>query len=198
VLYGTGRSAGMAAWVVAVVIGVVGVVLTAVFFVFSAAPVWAHTALEASSPKDEGKIAVAPTRVVLKFTEPILNTGARVVVQGPDGRTYQGGAPQIAGDRLTQLLQPLGPTGAYRVKFRVVADDGHPQSFAMSFTLTKPGPAAGGASADDRQIALAPVYSTAGSANNAPAWAAWIGGVLAVALISGAIWFGRRTTRDLD
>jgi len=198
VLYRTGRSAGMAAWIVGVLVGVAAVVLTAVFFVFSATPVWAHTALEASSPKNEGKVAVAPAQLVLKFTEPILNTGARVVVQGPDGRDYQGGAPQIAGDELTQPLTQLGPAGKYRVTFRVVADDGHPQTSGMSFTLTKPGPASGGAKADDRPIALAPVYSTAGSANNAPSWAPWLGGVLAVVLISGAVWFGRRTTRDLD
>jgi methionine-rich copper-binding protein CopC len=174
------------------------VVLTAVFFVFSAAPVWAHTALEASSPKDEGKVGVAPARVTLKFTEPILNTGARVVVQGPDGRSYRAGAAQIAGDELIQPLAPLGPVGVYRVRFRVVAIDGHPQSGGMSFALTRPGPAVGGVQADDRSVPLVPVRSTAGSVNNAPAYAPWIGGVLGALLLSGAIWFGRRTTRDLD
>lgn len=197
-LYGTGRSAGGAAWIAGVLIDLAAVVLTAVFFVFPAAPVWAHTALEASSPKAEGKVGVAPARVVLKFTEPILTTGFRVVAQGPDGRDYQGGTAQVAGNQLTQPLQPLGPAGKYRVNFRVVAADGHPLSGGMSFTLTKAGPASGGTKAVDQNIPLAPVYSTSGSANNAPPWAPWIVGVLAVMVLSGAVLFGRRTTRDLD
>ena len=192
-LYGT-RSAGVVAWIV----GVVAVVFIAGFLAFSAAPVWAHTALEASSPKNDGKTGVAPAQVVLKFTEPIMTTGSRVVVQGPDGVDYHAGPARIAGDRLTQSLKPLGPAGQYRVRLRVVAADGHPLSSGMRFTLTKPGPAAGGAQADDRPIALAPVYSTSGSVNNAPAWGPWLGGVFAVMLLSGAVWFGRRATRDLD
>jgi copper resistance protein C len=194
VVYGTGRSAGGVAWIV----GVVAVVLTAVFFAFPAAPVEAHTALEASSPKNDGKFGVAPAQVVLKFTEPILTTNSRVVVQGPDGVDYHAGAARIAGDQLTQPLKPLGPAGQYRIRFRVVAADGHPLAAGMRFTLTKPGPSAGGAKADDRPIALAPVYSTSGSVYNAPAWAPWLGGGFAVVLLSGAVWFGRRATRDLD
>jgi copper resistance protein C len=194
VLYGTGRSAGAMAWIVSVV----AVVLTVVFFSFSTAPVWAHTALEASSPKNDGKTGLAPAQVVLKFTEPILNTGSRVAVQGPDGVDYHASVARIAGDELTQPLKPLGPAGQYRVTFRVVAADGHPLTGGMRFTLTKPGPAAGGAKADDRPIALAPVYSTSGSVYNAPAWAPWLGGAFAVMLLSGAVWFGRRATRDLD
>ena len=195
-LYRTGRSAGVVAWVA----GLLAAVLTAVFFLYSATPVWAHTALEASSPKDGGKTGVVPRRVVLKFTEPILTTGSRVVVQGPNGVDYHSGAAQIAGDELTQPLKLLGPAGEYRVRFRVVAADGHPLTGGMRFTLATPGPSAagGGSGVEDKPIPLAPVYSTSGSVNNAPSWAPWLGGVLMVLLLSGAVWFGRRTTRDLD
>jgi methionine-rich copper-binding protein CopC len=188
------RFIGVVAWLV----GVAAVVLTVFFLALPAAPVAAHTALEASSPKAGGKIGVAPAQLVLKFTEPIMNTGSRVEVQDPDGRTYQAGPARIAGDQLTQSLAPLGPAGQYQVRIRVVAADGHPLITGMRFTLTKPGPAAGGAKADDRPIALAPVYSTSGSVNNAPTWAPWLGGAFAVVLMSGAVLFGRRATRGLD
>ena len=29
-------------------------------------------------------------------------------------------------------------------------------------------------------------------------WAPWLGGLFVLMLLSGAVWFGRRTTRDLD
>jgi methionine-rich copper-binding protein CopC len=160
-----------------------------------AGPAGAHTALKASSPKDGGKIAVAPSRLVMEFTEPIFTVGYRVVVQGPDGRPYQAGAAQVTDNTLTQPLAPLGPTGTYRISFRVVAADGHPLTGGMRFTLTKPGPAAGGAKAEVQPAPLAEVSS---DVNNAPGWAPWVGGTIAMLLISGAVLFGRRVTRDVD
>jgi copper resistance protein C len=172
--------------------------LAALFAGFSAAlagPAGAHTALKASSPKDGGKIGVAPSQLIMEFTEPILTVGYRVVVEGPNGRPYQAGAAQITDGTLTQPLNPLGPIGTYRVSFRVVAADGHPLTGGMRFTLTKPGPAAGGAKAE---VQPAPLAQVSTDVNNAPGWAPWVGGTVAVILISGAALFGRRVTRDLD
>ncbi|HEX6473052.1 MAG TPA: copper resistance CopC family protein [Streptosporangiaceae bacterium] len=164
-----------------------------------AGPAGAHTALKASSPKDGGKIAVAPSRLVMEFTEPILTVGYRVLVQGPDGHPYQAGAAQITDNRLTQPLSPLGPAGTYRVSFRIVAADGHPLTSGMRFTLTNPGPAAGGAKADAQaDVQLAPIAQVSSNVNNAPGWAPWVGGTIAALLISGTVLFGRRVTRDLD
>ncbi|HEU5157921.1 MAG TPA: copper resistance CopC family protein [Streptosporangiaceae bacterium] len=175
---------------------IAGTIISAAFLVASVAPTAAaHTALKASSPKDGGKIGVAPSRLLLEFTSPMISVGSRIVVEGPDGRAYQAGAPQITDDKVTQPLKPLGPAGEYRVEFRVVAYDGHPLSGGMRFTLTKPGPAEGGAEA----VQPAPLVAVSSSSvNNAPSWAPWLGGALAVILLSGAVLFGRRATRDLD
>lgn len=157
----------------------------------------AHTALKASSPQDGSAIAEAPDHILLEFTEPILAVGYRVGVLGPDGRQYQSGAPDVAGSELNQPLKPLGRTGEYRVDCRVVAADGHPETIEVRFTLTKPGPAAGGAAAVSALIPLLPPGSAA-AANNAPPWAPWIAGGAALILVSGAVLFGRRTTHGLD
>jgi methionine-rich copper-binding protein CopC len=176
----------------------VAVVLVAVgYLLASASFAAAHTALRASSPQDGSRIDAAPGRIVLEFTEPIQNIGARVAVQGPDGREYQAGAPYIVDNKLTEALKPLGRAGDYRIEFRVVAADGHPQTFGIRFTLTKPGPAAGGAAAVVNLTPLPPAGSAA-SVNNAPGWAPWLASGLALILLSGAVLFGRRTTHGLD
>jgi copper resistance protein C len=174
----------------------VAAAVVAVFVVASAPPAAAHTALEASSPKDGGSINVAPGKLVLKFTEPILTVGYRVIVLGPDNSAYQTVAPQIVDNKLTQPLKPLGPAGPYRVEFRIVAYDGHPLTGGIRFTLTKPGPAAGGTKAITQS---APLYAvSSNTVNNAPPWAPWTATTLAIILASGAVLFGRRATRDLN
>lgn len=186
--YGTGRPTGAARMIV-------GAIAIAASVVTSATPAAAHTALRASSPKDGGEIGKAPSELLLEFTEPIRRVGFRLVVRGPDAREYQAGAPRISGDTLAQPLKQLGPAGEYRAEFRIVSADGHPVTGKIGFTLTKPGPAAGGAKA----VEAAPLTSvSASSLNNAPPWAWWIGAAAVVILASGAVLSGRRVTRDLD
>lgn len=191
-MVGTGRSA-----VARVLTGaILGVVVSALILVGWSLPAGAHTALKATSPRDGGRIAAAPERLLLEFTAPVLSIGDRVVVVGPDGGQYQAGGVLVTGrNKLAQPLKPLGPPGEYKVEFRVVAYDGHPLTGGMRFTLTRPGPAAGGSAAVVRPAPLAAVST---DVNNAPWWAAWVAGVLGVLVVSGAAVFGRRVTRDLD
>ncbi|HEX5119997.1 MAG TPA: copper resistance CopC family protein [Pseudonocardiaceae bacterium] len=179
-------------------IRILAVAIVSIVFVLVSAPyVSAHTALQATSPQDGSSIDRAPSQLLLEFTLPIQNIGYRVVVLGPDGHEYQAGNPTIVDNRLTQPLKPLGPVGDYRVGFRVVAADGHPQTFGIRFTLTKPGPAAGGASAVSAAGPALPPPDSAGAANNAPLWATLIAAVGALALMSGAVMIGRRVTHGL-
>lgn len=188
--YGSGRLTGA--------VRIIVVAIVSIAFVLVATPFAdAHTALKASSPQDGSKIDKAPNQILLEFSLPILTIGYRVVVQGPDGHQYQVGTPYIVDNKLTQSLKPLGPTGVYRVDFRVVAADGHPQTFGIQFTLTKPGPAAGGAASVSALIPLPPPGS-ASAANNAPPWAPWTVSGVALIVIFGAVLFGRRTTHGID
>lgn len=175
----------------------IATIISIVFVLVSAPYVSAHTALKATSPQDGSKIDRAPEQIVLEFTLPIQTIGYRVVVLGPDGHEYQAGNPLIVDNELTQPLKPLGPAGDYRVGFRVVASDGHPQNFGIEFTLARPGPAAGGASAVSGLTALPPPGS-ASAANNAPLWATLFAVFGALTLMSGAALIGRRVTRGLD
>lgn len=180
-------------------IGAIRIVAAAVVsaaFVFASAPTAsAHTALDASSPQDGSNIDASPSQLVLHFASPILSVGDRIVVQGPDGQEYQTGKSQIVDSTVTQPLRPLGPTGVYQVAIRVVADDGHPNDFEMRFTLTKPGPAAGGANAV--VVPPAPLAQVGSTANNAPSWAPWIPAAAVLIFASGAVLLGRRATHDL-
>lgn len=185
--YGTGGQSG-------VVRVIVGAIASAAILVGSAAPAAAQAYLKASSPEDGGKISVAPSQVVMEFTTSIRAVGYRVVVLGPT-RTiaYQQVAAQIAGDKLIQPLRPLGPPGEYRVEFRVVSAGGLPLTGELRFTLTKPGPAAGGAAARN-----APFVPASSSVNDARPWEPWTVGALLALVVTGAVLFGWRVTRDLD
>lgn len=192
-------SAGRPPGVVRVMAGAAGFVIafavvSAVFLAGPVAPAAAQGYLRGSSPKDGGKISVAPSQVLLEFTQPIRTTGYRVVVLGPT-RTiaYQQLAAQITGDKLTQPLRPLGPAGEYLVEFRVVAADGLPLTGELRFTLTKPGPAEGGAAAQN-----APYVTASTSVDDTRPWEVWTAGTLAVLLVIGAGLFGWRVTRDLE
>jgi copper resistance protein C len=191
VSYGTGRLAG----VISVAAGAIALaIVSAVFLAGAAVPAAAQSYLRGSSPQDGGRIGVAPSQVVLEFTQPIRATGYRVVVLGPTRTVaYQQLAAQITGDRLTQPLRPLGPPGEYQVEFRVVSADGLPMTGELRFTLTRPGPADGGAAARN-----APYVTAATDVTDTRPWEVWTAGTLAVLLVIGAVLFGWRVTHDLE
>lgn len=168
--------------------------VSAAFVFASAPPALADTVLVASSPQDGAEIDQAPSQVELQFSEALTADGSRAIVLGPDGHSYQAGAAQIAGNKLTQPLAPLGPSGKYRIDFRVVTGDGHAIVETIAFTLTKPGPA-GGATLPAGPHQFTQVGAT--SLSNAPPWAPWAVGAAALISISGAVLFGRRITHDL-
>ena len=174
------------------VIRVVVAALVSVAFVFASAPAAsADTVLVASSPQDDDEMALAPSQVELQFSEALRPVGDRVIVLGPSGDSYQTGAARIVGNKLTQPLSPLGPSGAYRIDFRVVAADGHSLYETITFTLTKPGPAAGAALPSGPHQFIQPGET---ALTDAPLWAPWAVGAVALILVSGALLFGRRVT----
>lgn len=131
--------------------GRVAVVLLAgaVALLAGAAPAWAHTELESSTPAADARVAQAPTEVTLTFTEDVPADRAEVTVTGPagtdaaTGTDHASGPITAAGGTLTVPLEPLGDAGVYEIEYRVVSDDGHPVSGTVPFTLTAPGPGAG-------------------------------------------------------
>jgi hypothetical protein len=172
-------------------------VSVAVVFVFAWAPVAAADtpvlALVASSPQNGDETALAPSQVELHFSQALRPVGNRVIVLGPSGGSYQSGAARTVGDKLTQPLAPLGPSGSYRIDFRIVAADGQSLLETIAFRLTKPGPAAGAALPSGPHRFIQPGET---ALTDAPPWAPWAVGVVALILLSGAVLFGRRVTHD--
>ncbi|WP_226355133.1 copper resistance CopC family protein [Pseudonocardia sp. ICBG601] len=166
--------------------------------VAGAAPAWAHTELESSSPAANSQVGTAPTSVSLTFSEDIAAADATVSVTGPGGTDYAAGPATGDGDTLTVPLRPLGAAGAYTVTYRVVSDDGHPVSGTVPFTLASPGPGAAAATSAAAAPSAAPTTApqttpTASSDDGgAPVWP-WI--VVAVVVIGAGVAFALRRSK---
>ncbi len=120
--------------VTALVVGAL-LALGCIASVASAPTASAHDELTGTAPADASTVATAPDSVVLHFTEPPLTIGLAVKVTGPAGDVQQGAA-RVDGNDVVQALLPAAPAGAYRVAWRVTADDGHASSGELTFTAT--------------------------------------------------------------
>jgi copper transport protein len=103
----------------------------------SAGPAQAHASLLGSSPGVSGRVTEGPSRVLLRFSEPvqILNRTDVSVVNGR-GRPVDTGAPRTASGDRRQVIVPLrGPLlpDSYTVRYRVVSADSHAADQAFVF-----------------------------------------------------------------
>lgn len=146
-----------------------------------AVPASAHSELTSTTPADGQTVAALPQRVVLTFAEPLMATGARVLVTGPDGETQQG-QPQSAGNTVSQVLRPGAAAGHYTVSWRVSAKDGHASSGRYAFSV-QPG------SAPTPGSSTGPAGGPSSPLSGIPGWASILIGVVALA-------FGVKVARD--
>jgi copper resistance protein C len=178
---------------------VAATVAACVALLLGAVPAFAHTRLEGSTPSDGSSIETAPDTVSLRFNEDVQAEFATLTVVGPDGTEYQTGPISASDGQVSTAVSPLGPAGIYQVGYRVVSDDGHPVQGKVSFTLTKPGPAAAVPAAGPTAApapAAAPVAPQASSqqGGSAPIWPWLVGAVVVVAAGAvAALRLGRRT-----
>lgn len=111
-------------------------VLTVLLFgQVTATPAAAHTALKSSDPKKDEKVETLE-RVRLEFTQPVKLPS--VVLNGPDGRTYHEGEPELDGAVVVQDVADALPPGKYTIGYRVVSADGHPVTGEIPFTVVAP------------------------------------------------------------
>jgi len=95
----------------------------------SAAPTWAHASLVSSTPRSSGHVADSPTKVVLRFSEPVqvLNR-SDVSVVDHNGQKVDIGAPRTAPGDPRQVIVPLHSPlvpDSYTVRYRLVSADSH-------------------------------------------------------------------------
>ena len=99
------------------------------------APAWAHDQLLESSPTRDERLATAPSQVVLTFLGEIMPIGTAVNVVDGSGTEWAAGEPVLDGTTVTTALLAGMPDGAYQVRWRVVAVDGHPISDILPFSV---------------------------------------------------------------
>ncbi|MBE8521307.1 copper resistance protein CopC [Amycolatopsis sp. H6(2020)] len=101
----------------------------------------AHSVLVSSSPAAGASVAASPAEVVLEFNEPVENRFTELAVLGPDGASHwEAGPASVVDARVSAPVRPLGPAGAYTIRYRVTSADGHPVSGTIPFRLTVAGP----------------------------------------------------------
>ena len=119
-----------------------------------AGPAAAHTEVLSTVPA-AGATVSAPVEVVrLAFSRPVSPRQAQVLVAAPDGAELADGPAQVSDGSVSQRLARSATAGSYLVSYRVVADDGHPITGQLSFSMipaaatqvagipsTEPGPA---------------------------------------------------------
>ena len=98
-----------------------------------AAPARAHTGLVVATPR-AGAAVPAPGQLVLAFSEELLPSLAVVSLQGPSGAVDLPAVPEVSGRQVVQQLGALA-AGEHRVRYRVVAGDGHPVTGETTFTV---------------------------------------------------------------
>lgn len=120
-------------------------------------PASAHAELEGSDPAPGAVLGAIPEQVVLHFDDAVTLLPASVRVTGPDGRRVDSGRSHHAGGDTTAAVavDQATRTGTYVVTWRIVSDDGHPESGRYTFSVGERTPAPTVASDDgDRALSL--------------------------------------------
>lgn len=102
-----------------------------------AAPAAAHTDLAGTSPREGTVVDRLLREVRLSFDEPLSSSLVQVAVIAPDGTDVVSGKPTVDGGSVVASLRGLDVPGRYRVAYRVVAADGHPETGGFRFTLSE-------------------------------------------------------------
>lgn len=174
------------------------ILLTSVALGVSAPPASAHTSLSSSVPA-AGSNGAAPDEVRLTFSEKIQRApGTAVTVSGPQG-VIRTGTPGIAGSDVTVRPSSLLTPAAYSIAYRVIAQDGHPVTGRLAFSVAGSGAspsaragAAGAATGPTPAAAPAPAPASAGDSNS-PTVLWVILGVLALVAAGGFAQLVRQT-----
>lgn len=93
-----------------------------------------HASLVSVSPADGSRLDHAPSRVELRFSDPVARDLPKVELSR-DGQPVPTAPAVVDGATVTAELGEPGRPGAYRLAWRVVSEDGHPISGESTFTV---------------------------------------------------------------
>lgn len=114
------------------------VILAAGVVIGAAEPAVAHDELLSSDPASGSTLEAPPTQVTLTFSGPIPTDlgGTQMEVTDAAGSSLADGDPTVTDNVMSQALTGT-PSGAVRVAWRIVSQDGHPISGEFSFTVDR-------------------------------------------------------------
>jgi methionine-rich copper-binding protein CopC len=98
----------------------------------------AHVKVKSTSPKRNGSAKTSASAVTVTFSGPLRKGTLRVT--GPGGKVYSIGKGGRDPRKITRLLVELKrskPTGRYKVRWTLVAADGHKQKGSFRFRLRR-------------------------------------------------------------
>lgn len=109
-------------------------ILTFVAITCCATSAFAHAFLQHAEPGAGATFKIAPSRVVLSFSEKLQPVLSGVSVTNLAGRNVAAGAVAIRGNSMLVPLSSLA-AGTYRVVWHVVSADAHRMEGAYSFAV---------------------------------------------------------------
>jgi len=99
-----------------------------------AAPAEAHAFLQHADPGAGARLAIAPTKVVLRFSEELEPAFSSVAITDGSGRNVAAGPVLIRGNAMLAPVRLLKP-GTYRVAWHVVSLDNHRTQGVYGFVV---------------------------------------------------------------
>ncbi|MFO7172766.1 MAG: copper resistance protein CopC [Bacillota bacterium] len=133
---------------------------TLLLFASAAGTAQAHAGLEESVPADGAVLSAPPPEVRITFTEPLEPQLSTLTLVDAQGQPVPGTTQAAEGDRTLTLRLPPLPSGAFRVRWRILAKDGHVTEGSIEFTVAAPA---------QEQPGEPPAAEPAGDAQPAPA-----------------------------
>jgi copper resistance protein C len=154
-----------------------------------AASAQTHARLSSTTPASGQSLTVAPPAVRLTFTGNVISMGLQFQVIGPTGLVMEG-RPVANFTTVTQPLASRLVNGSYVVNWRVVHDDGHPDSGTFSFVIAVPG---GPTAAPGQVVSVPPLPALADPEPQLPSL--WVGlglGLIVFTLVVAVVLERRR------
>jgi methionine-rich copper-binding protein CopC len=100
----------------------------------------AHAIILESEPAAGAKLADPPPRIYLRFNSKIEKRLSQVTLTAADGRPVPLAVKADGGETPDRIVLPLGSLrpGAYVIRYKVLAADGHITEGALRFTVLEP------------------------------------------------------------
>jgi methionine-rich copper-binding protein CopC len=100
----------------------------------------AHAIILESEPAVGAKLAEPPGRIYLRFNSKLEKSLSHVTLVAADGRMVPVAVKADGSEKPDRIVLPLGSLrpGAYVVRYKVLAVDGHITEGALRFTVLEP------------------------------------------------------------